>query len=170
MKQELLLSCQNVHRQRPNSFSASKRNGWMLKTEKKAGTFLRVVCPFVSEVKIGHWRRNGWTLSWGILWSPTVIASGTLPSGATSPDECRDAFIHGQSPWPSAAGVKFVRPSCRTRSGIQTSSRPRIKYGVNSSREPSRRLDPSFHREPWIPAGVYPDGNRGRNDTRLSKL
>jgi len=48
--------------------------------------------------------------------------------------------------------------------GIQTSSRPRIQYGVNSSREQSQKLGPGFHREPWIPAGVYPDENRGRND------
>jgi len=34
-------------------------------------------------------------------WHPS-----SRPSGATSPDECRDAFIHGQSPWLSAAGVK----------------------------------------------------------------
>ena len=25
-------------------------------------------------------------------------------------------------------------------------------------------LAPGFHRESWIPAGVYPDENRGRND------
>ncbi len=49
-------------------------------------------------------------------WHPS-----SRPSGATSPDKCRDAFIHGHSPclhaevrygtqaWPSAAGVK--RPS-----------------------------------------------------------
>ena len=46
-----------------------------------------------------------------------------------------------------------LRSLPRTRyGGIQTSSRPRIKYGVNSSWEPSQRLDPGFHREPWIPA------------------
>ena len=46
-----------------------------------------------------------------------------------------------------------LRSLPRTRyGGIQTSSRPRIKYGVNSSREPSQRLGPGFHREPWIPA------------------
>jgi hypothetical protein len=39
-------------------------------------------------------------------------------------------------------------------------SRPR----PDESREPSQRLGPGFHREPWIPAGVYPGGNRGRND------
>jgi hypothetical protein len=54
--------------------------------------------------------------------------------------------------------------------GIQTSSRPRITYGVNSSREPPQRLAPGFHRESWIPAGVYPDKNRGRNDTSLLNL
>jgi len=26
------------------------------------------------------------------------------------------------------------------------------------------KLDSCFHRKPWIPAGVYPDENRGRND------
>jgi hypothetical protein len=34
-------------------------------------------------------------------WHPS-----SRPSGATSPDYRRDAFIHGQSPWLSAAGVK----------------------------------------------------------------
>ena len=54
-----------------------------------------------------------------------------------------------------------LRSLPRTRyGGIQTSSRPRIKYGVNSSREPSQRLGPGFHREPWIPA---PDQVRGRS-------
>ena len=37
----------------------------------------------------------------------------------------------------------------------------------DQSREPSQRVDPGFDREPWIPAGVYPDGNRGRNDILL---
>ncbi|MBS3907769.1 MAG: hypothetical protein KGZ49_12115, partial [Syntrophaceae bacterium] len=41
--------------------------------------------------------------------------------------------------------------------GIQTSSRR--KSGTISN-----ALGPGFHREPWIPAGVYPDENRGRND------
>ena len=46
-----------------------------------------------------------------------------------------------------------LRSLPRTRyGGIQTSSRPRIKCGVNSSREPSQRLGPGFHRELWIPA------------------
>jgi hypothetical protein len=36
----------------------------------------------------------------------------------------------------------------------------------DESREPSQRLGPGFHREPWIPAGVYPDENRGRNDKK----
>ncbi|MDI7258750.1 MAG: hypothetical protein QME90_02385, partial [Thermodesulfobacteriota bacterium] len=26
------------------------------------------------------------------------------------------------------------------------------------------KLDSCFHRKPWIPAGVYPDENRGRKD------
>ena len=26
----------------------------------------------------------------------------------------------------------------------------------DESREPSQRLGPDFHREPWIPAAVYP--------------
>jgi len=34
----------------------------------------------------------------------------------------------------------------------------------DESREPCQNLGPGFHREPWIPAGVYPDENRGRND------
>jgi len=42
-------------------------------------------------------------------WHPS-----SRPSGATSPDECRDAFIHGQSPWLSAAGVNQVSVSLIT--------------------------------------------------------
>src|SRR4030042_3158446 len=30
------------------------------------------------------------------------------PCGATSPDECRDASVHGQRPWLSVAGAKRV--------------------------------------------------------------
>jgi len=71
--------------------------------------------------------------------------------------------------WTTSTGI--VIP---VKTGIQTSSRPRIKYGVNSSREPLYTLDPDFHRDPWIPAGVYPDENRGRNDgqkkTRTGKV
>ena len=56
------------------------------------------------------------------------------------------------------------------QTGIQTLSLPCIKHGVNSSREPFYILDPDFHREPWIPAGVYPDENRGRNDQQKNEI
>jgi len=39
-------------------------------------------------------------------WHPT-----SLPSGATSRPNA-GAFIHGQSPWPSAAGVIFIKIQC----------------------------------------------------------
>jgi len=43
-------------------------------------------------------------------WSPTGIARGTLlhAPGGRHPGQTLPAFIHGQSPWPSAAGVKKV--------------------------------------------------------------
>jgi hypothetical protein len=41
-------------------------------------------------------------------------------------------------------------------------SLPRARYG---GIQRSLRLGPGFHRESWIPTGVYPDENRGRNDT-----
>ena len=50
------------------------------------------------------------------------------------------------------------QPFCHA--GLDPASRRR----PDESREPSQRLGPGFHREPWIPAGVYPDKNRGRND------
>jgi hypothetical protein len=43
----------------------------------------------------------------GRRWSPTGIARGTLlhaPAGR-HPGQTLAALIHGQSPWPSAAGV-----------------------------------------------------------------
>ena len=49
----------------------------------------------------------------------------------------------------SVKSPKSVTPA---KAGVQNSSRPLIKYGVNSSRELSQRLDPGIHREPWIPA------------------
>jgi hypothetical protein len=58
-----------------------------------------------------------------------------------------------------------LRSLPRTRfGGIQTSSRRTPDQVRGRRREPSRRLGPGFHRKPWIPAGVYPDENRGRND------
>ena len=44
---------------------------------------------------------------------------------------------------------------------------PASRRCPDDSREPFQRLGPGFHREPWIPAGVYPDENRGWNDTFL---
>jgi hypothetical protein len=44
------------------------------------------------------------------------VAPNSRPSGATSRPKA-DAFIHGQRPWPSAAGV----------SGVQFKSRPIMK-------------------------------------------
>jgi len=41
---------------------------------------------------------------------------------------------------------------------------PASRRRPDESREPYLKLDPGFHRDPWIPAGVYPDENRGRND------
>jgi len=43
---------------------------------------------------------------------------------------------------------------------------PRTRYGIIQR---LLRLGPGFHREPWIPVGGHPDGNRGRNDTSLFK-
>jgi hypothetical protein len=46
---------------------------------------------------------------------------------------------------------------------------PTPYYGVNSSREPLI-LDSGFHRKLWIPAGVYPDENRGQNHDLLETV
>ena len=46
--------------------------------------------------------------------------------------------------------IKSPKTVTPVETGVQTSSRPRIKYGVNSSREPSQKLDLGFHRGPWI--------------------
>jgi hypothetical protein len=49
-----------------------------------------------------------------------------------------------------------------------------IFIGINSSRSPDdvpakagnhlKTIDSRFHGKPWIPAGVYPVAERGRND------
>jgi hypothetical protein len=60
-----------------------------------------------------------------------------------------------------------VMPDLRSLPPYLIRGRPNIvptKVGNHS-----RRLAPGFHRESWIPAGVYPDENRGRNDTSLLK-
>jgi len=59
------------------------------------------------------------------------------PSGATSPDECRDAFIHGHSPWPSAAGVKGHHEHAPQHDKLPL-SKIDDSSGIVDDREPNR--------------------------------
>jgi hypothetical protein len=62
------------------------------------------------------------------------------------------------TPAPAFAGVNL---SPRRRGGgVQT---PFLRRQETITKE----LGSCLHRKPWIPAGVYPDENRGRNDNEM---
>jgi len=64
----------------------------------------------------------------------------------------------------------FINSSSRSSAAIQkllyrdrhSGLDPESRRRSGESREPFCTLDPDFHREPWIPAGVYPVLDTGR--------